>query len=322
MDQLKGDYLKIANVQAEEESALMHKSNVVGVGVGHKIKNSVDTGDPALTVFVNQKVPKSLLSDDDLVPSKVSSFQTDVVPVGEIFAGGASPQYATQPANIDIQTLSHRVRPVEGGFSVGHPRVTAGTMATAVIDSQPFPGVPDHYYMLSNNHVLANSNDAYIGDPILQPGAIDGGTLPADAVARLARYIPIHFDGRCNYVDAAIAEGPFHLLDREIYWIGYISGLQVPEVGMLVQKTGRTTNYTTGTVISINATFDVNYGGGRVARMCRQIATTNMSAGGDSGSLLCDMDENAVGLLFAGSPVITLHNYIGMVLSLLNIRIP
>ena len=89
--------------------------------------------------------------------------------------------------------------------------------------------------------------------------------------------------------------------------------------GEIVQKTGRTTNYTTGKVTSINATVNVNYGGGRVAKFCRQILTTNMSAGGDSGSLLCDLNENAVGLLFAGSSSVTVH--ILYVRSLLGIRI-
>jgi hypothetical protein len=168
---------------------------------------------------------------------------------------------------------------------------------------------------------LANSNAASLGDPILQPGPYDGGTYPADWIGRLTRFVPIRFDGSCNYVDAAIAEVPFHMLNREVYWIGYVKGLVAPAVGMIVQKTGRTTNYTTGRVLAVNATVNVNYGGGTVAKMCRQIVTTNMSAGGDSGSLLLDMNENAVGLLFAGSSQVTIHNYIAYVLALLRIRI-
>ena len=35
-----------------------------------------------------------------------------------------------------------------------------------------------------------------------------------------------------------------------------------------------------------------------------------MPAGGDSGSLLMDSDLNAVGLLFAGSALIAIHNHI------------
>jgi S1-C subfamily serine protease len=223
--------------------------------------------------------------------------------------------------DVGIQTLRGRIRPVEGGYSVGHYRITAGTMATAVYDRSPFPGIPRRYYMLSNNHVLANSNSARIGDPILQPGPYDGGTYPRDLVARLYRFVPIRFDGSCNYVDAAIAVGEFHDLDREIYWIGYVKGVATVGVNTIVQKTGRTTSYTSGRVTAINATVNVNYGSGRVGRMCRQIVTTNMSAGGDSGSLLCDMNERAVGLLFAGSSSITIHNDIRYVQALLGIRV-
>lgn len=322
MKELTGDYAKVADVQAAEEDTLLNRNNVVGVGVGNKVKNGRDTGDASIIVYVAQKLDADMLTADDLIPKEVGKFKTDVVETGEIFAGGAAhTQYAPAAEQVTTQTLRGRVRPVEGGYSVGHYKITAGTMATAVIDATPFPGIPRRYYMLSNNHVLANSNDALLGDPILQPGPFDGGTVPGDIVARLSRFVPIHFDGRCNYVDAAIAEGEFHDLDREIYWIGYVRGIAAPQLGAIVQKTGRTTSYTTGQIIGLNATFNVNYGGGKVARMCDQIVTTNMSAGGDSGSLLLDMEENAVGLLFAGSPSVTLHNDIRYVIRLLSIRL-
>ena len=67
--------------------------------------------------------------------------------------------------------------------------------------------------------------------------------------------------------------------------------------------------------------MDVNYGGGRVARFAEQIITKAMSAGGDSGSLVMDREERAVGLLFAGSAVSTIINPIDLVQSLLKIRL-
>jgi hypothetical protein len=320
---LKGEYLAISKIQEDEENKMLAKQNVVGVAVSHKIKKDQDTGDPCLTVFVEQKLDPALLGSDQAIPKSIKKYKTDVIETGPIFA---EPHHAEDLAedeelDVGIQTLTGRIRPVEGGYSVGHYRITAGTMATAVYDRSPFPGIPRRYYMLSNNHVLANSNNARIGDPILQPGPHDGGTYPRDMVARLYRFVPIRFDGTCNYVDAAIAVGEFHDLDREVYWIGYVKGIATGGVGAVVQKTGRTTSYTTGRVTAINATVNVNYGGGRVGRMCRQIVTSNMSAGGDSGSLLCDMNENAVGLLFAGSSSVTIHNDIRYVQALLGIRI-
>jgi hypothetical protein len=171
--------------------------------------------------------------------------------------------------------------------------------------------------------VLANSNNARIGDPILQPGVADGGRIPNDVIGRLARFVPIKFGGReCNYVDAAIAEVPFHSLNREIYWLGHVRRMyDAPFVGEIVQKTGRTTNFTTGAIKNINATVLVNYGGGRIARFCRTIVTTAMSAGGDSGSAVTDRDERGVGLLFAGSREVTLLNHLNLVQAFLGVRV-
>jgi len=228
-----------------------------------------------------------------------------------------------QELETDIQLLRTRVRPAEGGYSVGHFRITAGTIATCVYDTAAFPGIPPRFYILSNNHVLANSNDASVGDPILQPGPFDGGTFPNDVIARLSRWVTIRFDGSDNLVDAAVAEGPFEWLDREVYWIGYTQGVRNnwPAIGEILQKTGRTTNWTTGRVMAINATVNVNYGGGRVARFVGQILTDNMSAGGDSGSLVLDLNRNAIGLLFAGSSSVTVLNHIFFVQQLLGIRV-
>jgi len=150
--------------------------------------------------------------------------------------------------------------------------------------------------------------------------------VPGDIIARLSRFVPIRFktptSTPLNYVDAALAEGEFHNLNREIYWIGYVKQVNSrPRVGDIVEKTGRTTNFSTGKILSINATVDVNYGSGRVARFARQIVTTNMSAGGDSGSLVCDIKEGAVGLLFAGSSQVTIVNNILYVQSSLQIRL-
>ena len=325
-------------VSGKQVDSLLKLRNVEGFGIANKITDGEDTEELGITVFVSQKLPKELLQKEEVVPASIGNHPTDVIDTqGEIMALpelAARPpaltrsELATQPSLIErtqdatIELLRERVRPVEGGYSVGHYQITAGTYATAVRDAQPFPGVPLRYYVLSNNHVLANSNNARIGDPILQPGPFDGGTLPQDTIARLSRWVTIQFGPTStNYVDAAIAEGQFHVLDREIYWIGYVRGAIAPAVGLMVQKTGRTTNHTTGRITAINATVNVNYGGGQVARFVNQIVTTNMSAGGDSGSLLLDLENRAVGLLFAGSSAVTIHNDIRYVQALLGIRI-
>jgi hypothetical protein len=308
-------------------------TNVVGIGVGVKWKKGQPTGEPALIVLVSQKLEKDQVTRANMVPAKLAEMQTDVLAVGYPFAGAGEPQ------DIGIQTLAKRVRPAKGGYSVGHINITAGTIATCVYDilpggtvSPPVQGVgiPSKYYILSNNHVLANVNAGSPGDPILQPGPFDGGTNPADRIASLSRFVPITLQPPVpvalhnNLVDCAIAEGQFHDLDREIYWNAAVRGWRRKAnvtVGTVVKKTGRTTNFTTGRITVINATVDINYGGGRVARFKDQIVTTNMSAGGDSGSLVLTLDNVAVGLLFAGSPIAMIANQIENVRSLLRVEV-
>lgn len=304
---LEGEFKTLANVQSKEQDKLLGYSNVVGVGLGTKHSNGVDTGDPCLVILVEQKIDREFLDDSELIPATIGKCKTDVVEVGTIFA------------QTDMRN-NERMRPAMGGCSVGHTRVTAGTIATTVIDRGATN--PTRYYILSNNHVLAASNAASIGDIVVQPGVADGGTAASDRIGRLARFVPIRFGGiLTNTVDAAIAEvDQFDKCSPEIYSIGYVQGVANVAVGTRVQKSGRTTGYTRGTVIAVNATVNVNYGTPGVARFVNQIVTTDMSEGGDSGSLVLDMRENAVGLLFAGSPTVTIINPISAVLAALRVE--
>ncbi|MGH9286568.1 MAG: hypothetical protein ACRD0M_12985, partial [Acidimicrobiales bacterium] len=326
---------------------------VVGVAQGVKWTNGEPTGKPAVLVLVTHKVPADELAQSELVPKSLKDTPTDVLAIGQPMAGPAGTLELTLPTStngasshptvisdgITSQLLAKRVRPAEGGYSVGHFRITAGTIATCAYNILPGGstsppsigvGIPPRYFILSNNHVLANSNAAAIGDPILQPGPADGGLAPADVIAKLSAFIPITFNppvplaNHNNLVDAAVAEVAFHDADREIHWIGNVRGWRRKAgvvVGTVVQKTGRTTNYTLGRITAINATVDVGYGGGRTARFKDQILTTAMSAGGDSGSLVTTVDEVAVGLLFAGSASVTVLNQIENVRNLLKVEV-
>ncbi len=100
----------------------------------------------------------------------------------------------------------------------------------------------------------------------------------------------------------------------DIVNIGIPTGSAEAALDMDVMKTGRTTQTTKGKVIGTDVSIAVSYGGGRVAYFRDQILTTNMSAGGDSGSLLLNTNKEAVGLLFAGSSRVTIHNKIKNVL--------
>lgn len=237
------------------------------------------------------------------------------------------------------QLLKRRMRPAPSGISVGNVGVTAGTLGSVVYDflpgasvDPPGPGLgtPVRFYILSNNHVLADSNRAQLGSAILQPGVFDGGTDPADRIGTLDRLIPIQFapqiplERHSNVVDCALASVEFQDATREQYFSGAPRAWRRKSnvaVGDLVKKTGRTTNISFGRIMAVDATIDVNYGTAGTARFRDQILTTNISAGGDSGSLVTSTDNVALGLLFAGSSVVTISNHIENVRALLRVEI-
>jgi len=70
-----------------------------------------------------------------------------------------------------------RNRPLRIGGSIGHFKITAGTLGCFVRSHES-----DSPLILSNNHVLANENRAKKGDAILQPGRFDDGQNPKDEV--------------------------------------------------------------------------------------------------------------------------------------------
>ena len=133
--------------------------------------------------------------------------------------GAGEPGQASEPAAEAVEYKGFRIRPAPGGVSVAHYKVTAGTLGClAVGRSSPRNS---RLLMLSNNHVIANSNNAAYGDCICQPGPYDGGTCPADQIATLERFVPIQYGGATNYVDCATG---WCWPDRVRRELAYLSG--------------------------------------------------------------------------------------------------
>lgn len=294
-------------IKEKWEDKILKTKNVRGISIGNKITKGIDTGKKCIRIYVKKKIELHLLSVSDLLPQSLDTIETDVIEVGEIVALG----------------YKEKIRPAPGGVSIGHYKVSAGTLGCLVIDNKT-----DEVLILSNNHVLANSNKAKLGDKIIQPGVYDGGSIDKDVIAYLTRYIKIiSKNWTCwkptpkNLVDCAVAK-PIdeNLVVSEIIKIGTPIGVVFPKEGMSLQKSGRTTEYTQGKITDIDATISVNYGD-FVAVFKHQIITTAMSAGGDSGSLVLDDNKQAVGLLFAGSDKITILNPIHEVLSQLEVEL-
>jgi hypothetical protein len=218
-----------------------------------------------------------------------------------------------EEGEIVLQSFTAKRRPCPGGYSVAHPRFTAGTLGgVARVGS-------DWGYILSNNHVLASSNSGAVGDPIYQPGVYDGGG-PADTIGLLHRWVPVDVSGGNNEVDCAFArvlEPPDQNATRHVEGIGMPGAVADARVGQPVRKAGRTTEVTTGTIVSDNATLRLVYAGGQ-AIFVNQLQYSYMAREGDSGALVWDQSSlTVVGLHFAGSNIASYGNKIRRVLELL-----
>ena len=201
-------------------------------------------------------------------------------------------------------------------------------------------------YILGNNHVLARTNQASVGDEIIHPGLGDQDSSPdndgvctqdpSDTVANLSDFVAIKFGARAgpflrfksNFVDAAIAEivGGAVNTSGEILDVGVPDTNPVPAaLNMSVTKSGRTTGETFGSVAAVDVEVFVCYADPcdvtDIARFVSQIRIDgNFSAPGDSGSIVVTDDAfiSPVGLLFAGGTGTTFINPIDLVLSSLN----
>jgi hypothetical protein len=294
----------IVEARRRYEDRLLQLDHVVGVATSLKVIGGQPTSTWSLTVLVDRKLPLEEVPEESRVPADLDGVPTDVLEVG-------------RP---EALTFNARVRPALPGFSIGHYDITAGTFGCLARDVRPQGS--GEYLILSCNHVLANSNAGSPGDLILQPGPFDGGVYPADAVAALERFEPVTFGAAgYNVVDCAVAK-PLYNRNVVAAIIGQIMprGIDQAAVGQLVVKVGRTTQVTIGRVLAVDATITVLYPVG-TALYRHQIITTAMSAGGDSGSLLMTAPAlDAVGLLFAGSSVITIFNHISEVEVALGVR--
>ena len=298
-------------------------ANVHAVGVGRKIVDGQTLDTRAVRLYVVQKLPESMLTAADRLPSSINGIPTDVIEAPQAFL------------NAPACTLNRRrrQRPVVGGISAGHVDITAGTIACFCRSTAPNDN-PNDIFVLSNNHVFANVDAASIGDALLQPGPVDGG-VAADRFADLHRFASIKLGGvTANKVDAAIGRlRPGTTFRRSICRIGNLTGTTLAVEDMLVRKHGRTTGYTEGIVTdeSIDALVGMDHSDPTVIalfenqmRIERTAPFSVIGLGGDSGSLVVTRTgRRAVGLYFAGpdSGVYGLASHIDEVLNLLQITL-
>lgn len=294
--------------------------NVVGIGFGMKEVAGKLTRKKAIVVLVSKKVPKSKLAKAALVPKHIEGIVSDVIETGHIVARPEQMRGKNKNTSVIRKSRKSRWRPAPGGVSIGHYKVTAGTLGTVVYDKNTHKKL-----ILSNNHVLANATTgkdhlAKIGDPVLQPGPLDGGTVKHDTIAKLSKFIPLK-NRAYNVADAAVAKpSRSGLVNPKILCIGKVNGTISPRLGMRVKKSGRTTDLTNGHIRAVDVQVRVNYDG-KIRKFRDQILTDSFDRPGDSGSLVVDNNNRAVGLLFAGSRKYTFANPIRPVLHRLGVQL-
>jgi hypothetical protein len=188
-------------------------------------------------------------------------------------------------------------------------------------------------YLLSSNHVLARSDHASVGDPIVQPGLIDNNCTPngegagTTPVGSLTNWLPL--SSAATNADAAIAQVDSGAVNTagSILELGGkqadgtlaaappgISSTggrgEAAALDLVVAKSGRTTGLTCGGISALNLDVTVDY-----YLDCAEtkpyltktytnqlaISGNQFSDAGDSGSLVVDAaNAEPVGLYFAG----------------------
>ncbi|HXG76135.1 MAG TPA: fibronectin type III domain-containing protein, partial [Gaiellaceae bacterium] len=286
-------------VQERHAARLLDTPGIAGLGVGLN-----RAGRPVLRLYLER-------DDVPNVPEELEGIGVERMVTGILSARAPTSRFP---------------RPVPIGVSSGHLDTATGTLGARVRDAS-------NVYALSNNHVYAFINNASIGDGIIQPGAADGGSDPADRIGTLYAYQPIDFtDGRTNTMDAAIALTSTASVGTSTPPDGYGTPSSVtvaPAIGLAVQKYGRTTGLQAGSVNAVNVTVDVCYIAFgdfclEDARFVDQFSITpgTFSAPGDSGSLVVTQGGNQpVGLLFAGGDGLTIANPIDVVLQRFGVTI-
>ncbi len=297
----------IRPVKESVEDELLAREGVVGVDIAEKISAGKPTGQVSIVVFVEKKKPGTRLAKGQMVPKEINGVVTDVQEL-EIELQSAMVKLDDGVGLVDATAYPS----LHGGISMGPRRsvflsppevpaagnyVFVGTLGAMVRDR-----ANGNVMALTNFHVACPRGWA-IGDRMAQPSLVDNAAAATDFGSLARATLSEHVDGAVVRLDAGKD------WTATIETIGNVAGTATATVGMPVQKRGRTTEHTFGTVRSTDFTATINYGGdigNRTLRNQLRIETdttrsARFSQKGDSGSVIVSGDRNVVGLLFAGS---------------------
>ena len=278
------------------EDTLLEIPGVVGVGLERNLRR--------IRVYVT-RCEQTIA--DERIPRQISGFDVEVMCVGRV---APLAEAVVRQDTIGETYRARRYRPAVGGISAAHRDVEAGTIGAVVRDRSTREKL-----LLSCNHVFANKDmvgysRAAQGDPVTQPGHWDLSRVvnmgvSDNEIGSLMRWVPLDPNGD-NIVDAAVVI-PFaqdivreYILSDDSYDVIRVNGASSVKRGIPVKKYGRTTDFKRGKVIDWDATVMVVYGGIPV-KFVDQLLIEMDAEKGDSGALILDDNNTAVGLMFSGS---------------------
>lgn len=324
-DELRSRFLGLVNVassfgvQPTSFDTLL-QLNVLGTSLGVKETQGQVSSERAVRVYVEQKVPESLLGANK-IPAEINGIPTDVVEVGDVRAF----------LNCNRSVFEFRARQtrrsenpnggVRGGASIGRDGIGFGTFGCLCIREGKL-------MILSNNHVLANTNGGRRGDLITQPGGNHGGVAPRDGIAVLQHSLGINMSlTAANQVDGALAWTDFRFVDWRHHCYTMSTAPLAAAPRQQVMKEGARTGFTSGKIVGVEAELPISYPRNQRAMFVNQIEIRGNSGffsdAGDSGSIIVEESSNRpIGLLFAGNAAQnqTFANPISTVMSSLHIE--
>lgn len=273
---------------------------------------SYNDTDQYVSVYTRKKI---YAKDLKILPQEIAGCEI-WYPQGGIEELGKPPQVAQGASYSVIQSAGAGRYACGSSISPGNS-ASAGTMGALVKDGA------GNVYGLTNNHVSGACSHSPIGLPILAPGVLDvcpGGVNPFTlGMHSTVLEMNVGTQGNVNIfanLDAAIFQIIEPLQVSSSQGGRYDTPITVtdPSLGLDVEKVGRTTGYTAGTIVGkelapIGVYCTAHEYGFSGTVWFSDVYTVHgledvFSQGGDSGSLIVSRDEggnrSAVGLLFAG----------------------
>jgi len=68
----------IFKIKEQHQEELLRYENVIGIGIGNKVKGGKRLEELCIKVYVRTKKPKDQLSPDQVIPEEIEGFKTDV----------------------------------------------------------------------------------------------------------------------------------------------------------------------------------------------------------------------------------------------------